>query len=86
MALSFYLEQAGAFLYSEDSNSFTVTASHPRRVGANLTISINRDSLHSEECTRDMRWGSQIGTQVIITLPDNSELLGMSVSITCKKN
>jgi len=86
MALSFYLEQAGAFLYSEDSNSFTVTASHPRRVGANLTISINQDSLHSEECTRDMRWGSQIGTQVIITLPDNSELLGMSVSITCKKN
>ncbi len=85
LLLSFYLEQAGAFLYSEDSDSFTVTASHPTLAAGTLAISVNRGSVTTEECTQDMRWGSQTGTQVMITLPGTSELLGMSVSITCKK-
>jgi hypothetical protein len=85
LLLSFYLEQAGAFLYSEDSDSFTVTASHPTLAAGTLAISVNRGSVTTEGCTQDMRWGSQTGTQVMITLPGTSELLGMSVSITCKK-
>ncbi len=85
LSLSFYLEQAGAFLYSEDSDSFTVTASHPTRAEGILAISVNRDSITTEGCRRDTRWSSQAGTLVMITLPGSSELLGMSVSITCKK-
>ncbi len=85
LLLSFYLEQAGAFLYSEDADSFTITASHPTLAQGTLMISVNRSSVNTAGCSRDTRWGSQPGTQVLLTLPDNSELLGKSVSRTCQK-
>lgn len=85
LSLSFYLEQAGAFLYSEDADSFTITASHPTLAQGTLAISVNRSSVTTEGCKQDMHWGSPAGTQLLLTLPGDSELLGMSVSKTCKK-
>jgi hypothetical protein len=85
LSLSVYMERAGAFLYSENSNSFTVTAAHPILSQGTISISINRDSMTTAECTNDMRWRSQPGTQILLTLPSSNELLGMSVSVTCMK-
>ena len=80
MGLKFYLEQAGAFLYSEDFDSFTVTASHPTRTQGTLSISVNRASVSSEGCNRDAHWDPQDATQILLSLPDNSEWLGMIAS------
>jgi hypothetical protein len=86
LSLSLYMERAGAFLYSENSDSFTVTAAHPTLAQGALAISVNRASITTAECTSDMRWHSQPGTQILLTLPGTNELLGMSVSVTCKKS
>ena len=86
LSLSMYIEQAGAFLYSENSDSFTLTAAHPTLAQGTLAISVNRGSIFTAECTSDIRWGSQAGTRILLTLPGTSELLGMSVSVTCKKS
>ncbi len=85
LSLSVYMERAGAFLYSENSDSFTVTAAHPTLSQGTLTISVNRDSITTPECTSDMRWRSKPGTQILLRLPDTNELLGMSISVTCMK-
>ena len=86
LMLSFYLEHAGAFLFSEDFHSLTITASHPAFVQGTRNISVNRASVTSEGCNCDTHWNPHEGTQVVVTLPDNNELLGMSVSKTCKKD
>lgn len=85
MSLSFYMEQAGLIMFSENSNSFTITATHPTLVGGTLAISVNRPSVNNAECTKDMRWGTSNGTQVLIYLPSDKNLQGMSVSVTCMK-
>lgn len=86
LSLSVYMEQSGAFLYSENSDSFTVTAAHPILSQGTIAISVNRGSITTAECISNMRWHSQSGTQVLIRLPNNDELLGISVSVTCKKS
>jgi hypothetical protein len=83
---SFYLEQAGAFSYVENQENFYVTASHPTITGGFLSISVNRETLASEFCVPDKRWGQQGGTRVMIPLPSSNELLGKSVSVSCRKN
>jgi chondroitin AC lyase len=85
LSLSVYMEQAGAFLYSENSDNFTVTAAHPTLAQGTLAISVNRGSITTAECTNDVRWQSQAGTRILLTLPGSNQLLGMSVSVTCKK-
>lgn len=86
MSLSIYMEQPGGILFSEDSDSFTVTASHPTLAEGILAVDINRASTVSSECTSTDRWHSSTGTRVLLPLPGNQELLGQSVSVTCKKN
>jgi hypothetical protein len=80
------LEQPGGILFSENSDNFTVTAAHPTVSVGTFVVNVNRSSVATSECTSSNRWGLQGGTRVILTLPGTSELLGKSVSVTCKKN
>jgi hypothetical protein len=86
MSLSMYLEQPGGILFSENSDTFTITAAHPTLSEGTFVVNVNRSSVMTTECTSNNRWGLQTGTRVLLTLPGNSELLGKSVSVTCQKN
>ncbi|CAF1172952.1 unnamed protein product [Adineta steineri] len=86
MSLSIYMEQPGAILFSENSNSFTITAAHPTIAIGTFIVHVNRSSIVSHECTNSNHWDLQSGTRVLIPLPGNNQLLGKSVSVTCKKN
>jgi hypothetical protein len=86
LSLNISLEQPGGILFSENSDNFTITAAHPTVAEGAFVVHVNRSSVASSECTSSNRWGLQGGTRVILTLPGTSELLGKSVSVTCKKN
>ena len=86
MSLSMRMEQAGGVLFYENSDSFTLTASHPTLAEGIIAVDINRASTMSPECTSTNRWRSSRGTRVLLKLPGNPELLGQSVSVICKKN
>jgi hypothetical protein len=86
LSLNISLEQPGGILFSENSDNFTVTAAHPTVSVGTFVVNVNRSSVATSECTSSNRWGLQGGTRVILTLPGTSELLGKSVSVTCKKN
>jgi hypothetical protein len=85
LMLSMYVEQAGGYLYSENSTDFTITVAHPTLAQGTLVVSVNRASISTMECMSDNHWGSQMSTRVSITLPGDSNLLGKSMSVTCKK-
>ncbi len=86
MSLSVYMEQPGGILFSENSDNFTITAAHPTLAEGTFVVNVNRSSVITTECTSNNRWSLQGGTRVLLTLPGNHELLGKSVSVTCKKN
>jgi chondroitin AC lyase len=86
MSLSVCMEQTGGILFSENSDSFIITAAHPTLATGTFAVSVNRSSVLTNECTSNSQWGLQTGTRVLLTLPGNSELLGKSVSVTCKKS
>lgn len=85
MLLSIYLQQPGGILFSENADNFTITAAQPTIVGSRFIVDVNRLSVSTNECIPSNRWTSDSGTQVILTLPNDSQLLGKSVSVTCKK-
>ena len=86
ISLGLYMEQPGGILFSENSDNFTITASHPTIAEGQIIVHVNRSSIVTSECTNSNRWNGQGDTRVVLTLPGNSELLGKSVSVTCKKS
>ncbi len=77
------LSNAGAYLFSESTNDFTVTASHPTRVGGNVKVTVDRVG-SGEGCTTSSGVNAQT-TGVTLALPSSSNYLGASVNVTCKK-
>ena len=81
--LNIQLSDAGAYLYSENATSFTVTGSHPMRVGGSVKVNVDRVGT-GEGCMAS--WGVNVGTtDVTLSLPSSSDYLGASVNVTCKK-
>ncbi|CAF1367704.1 unnamed protein product [Adineta ricciae] len=83
MSLSIYLEQPGAILFSENADSFTITAAHPTVATGTFAVNVNRASSATSQCTNS--WNFENGTRVLISLPGDPQLLGKSVSVTCTK-
>jgi chondroitin AC lyase len=77
------LSNAGAYLFSETSTDFKVTASHPTRVAAHMTVIIDRVGT-GQGCAAGWNDNAQT-TNVTLTLPYSSAMLGSSVTVTCKK-
>jgi hypothetical protein len=77
------LSDAGAYLFSESANDFTITASHPTRVGGSVKVAVDRVG-SGEGCTS--LWSDDATTtNVTISLPSSGEFLGASMNVTCKK-
>jgi hypothetical protein len=81
--INLQLSDAGAYLYSETATDFTVTASHPMRVNGVIQVIVDRVG-HGEECAVSSNVDATT-TKLTLMLPSFPELLGESVSVTCKK-
>ena len=81
--LTVELSDAGAYLFSETGNDFTVTVSHPIRINGIVKMTVNRVG-SGKGCVVSSN-SKASSTDVSLTLPSSSELLGASVNITCKK-
>jgi chondroitin AC lyase len=77
------LSNAGAYLFSESGTDFTLTASHPMRVGGTLKVKVDRVG-SGEGCTTSSDIDAT-ETNVALMLPSSPEYLGSSVNVTCKK-
>jgi chondroitin AC lyase len=77
------LSASGAYLFSESTTDFTLTASHPIRVGGNVKVTVDRVGT-GEGCTASSDDNAQT-TDVTIALPPGGEYLGASVNVKCKK-
>jgi chondroitin AC lyase len=77
------LSNAGAYLFSESTTDFTVTASHPIRVGGNVKVTVDRAGT-GEGCSSLSNDNAKT-TDVTLALPSSEHLLGASVSVKCKK-
>ncbi|CAF1484138.1 unnamed protein product [Adineta steineri] len=77
------VHDAGAYLFSESETNFTVTASHPTRVGGNVKLTIDRVG-SGQGCmpSSDDNAGT---TDVSLSLPSSDTYLGASVNVTCNK-
>jgi chondroitin AC lyase len=78
--LSARLRDAGLYLFNETTTDFSVTVSHPTRIGGNVTINVDRVGL-GQGCASL----SSTNTDVTIDLPSDKQYLGASVTVTCKK-
>jgi hypothetical protein len=81
--ITLQLSDAGAYLYSENTNSFTITASHPTRLDGNVKVNVNRVG-SGESCRTSWNDNAQT-TDVTLSLPSSKDFLGASVNVTCKK-
>ena len=77
------LNDAGAYLFSETDNDFTVTASHPMRVNDTVKVVVDRIG-YGEDCTASVDANTS-ATTVTLRLPSSPQLLGASVNTKCKK-
>jgi hypothetical protein len=82
--LTIQLNDAGAYLFSETTNDFTVTASHPIRTNGAVTMTVNRIG-YGNGCVVVSSDINASSTNVRLILPTSPELLGASVNVTCKK-
>ncbi|CAF1070525.1 unnamed protein product [Didymodactylos carnosus] len=73
------LSDSGAYLFSETDTDFSISASHPTRVNGNVSLIVDRAG-DGEGCMRSA--GSTI---VTLALPTSPQLLGASVTVTCRK-
>lgn len=77
------LSDAGAYLFDETENDFTITASQPLRVNGSMKVLVDRVG-YGEGC--EVSSDPNISTtNVQIMLPSSIQLLGASVTTTCKK-
>jgi hypothetical protein len=74
------LSDDGIYLFNETATDFSVTVSHPTRINGNVTIIIDRVGF-GQGCAAL----SGFTTDVTISLPSANQLLGSSVTVTCKK-
>jgi chondroitin AC lyase len=74
------LSDDGVYLFNETATDFSVTVSHPTRINSTVTITVDRVGL-GQRCVASS--GSK--TDVTIALPSSPQLLGSSVTVTCKK-
>ena len=81
--LSVEVSDAGAYLFSETTTDFTISVSHPIRVGGMVRMMVDRVG-SGEGCTASTD-GNVVTTNVTLLLPPSPELLGASVKVTCKK-
>jgi chondroitin AC lyase len=77
------LSNAGAYLFSETENDFTVTASQPLRVNGSVKVTVDRVG-YGEGCTTSSDVAAS-ATTVSLTLPSSPEFIGASVNTKCKK-
>ena len=81
--LTVQLSDAGAYLFSETATNFTITVSHPIRVGGVVKVMVDRVG-SGEGCTATSD-GNVVNTNIALSLPPSPQLLGASVNVTCKK-
>ena len=82
-SLDIQFNDAGAYLYSETDDTFTVTASHPTRVNTTLSLTIEQ---HGEgEGCEIISENHPHTTRMVFTLPSLGEHQGSSVGVTCTK-
>jgi hypothetical protein len=81
--INIQLSDAGAYLFSETDNDFTITASQPLRVNGTMKVTVDRIG-HGEKCTALSDTDAST-TNVVLSLPSSPQLLGASVNTTCKK-
>ena len=81
--INIQLNDAGVYLFSENSMNFTVTASHPTRLGGTVKVKLDRVG-SGEGCTSSSNDNTGI-TDVTLPLPSSSAYLGASVHVTCRK-
>jgi hypothetical protein len=77
--LTIQVADAGAYLFSETTTDFTITASQPIRVNGKMSILVNRIG-YGQGCNLASSY-----TNMTLTLPTSPELQGASVNVTCKK-
>jgi hypothetical protein len=77
------LSHAGAYLFSETDTDFTITASQPVRVNGTVKVVVDRVG-YGEGCTMSSEINAST-TNVTLSLPSSSQLLGASVNTKCKK-
>ncbi|CAF1203117.1 unnamed protein product [Rotaria sordida] len=82
-SITIQLNDAGAYLFSENSTDFSLTASHPTRVNGTVKVTVDRVG-YGEHCTVSSNSNAST-TMIILPLPTSKELLGGSVTATCKK-
>jgi len=70
----------GVYLFNETATDFSVTVSHPIRI--NDTVRITVDRIGSGQGCAAL---SDSTTEVTIALPSSPQMLGSSVTVTCKK-
>ena len=81
--LSVELSDAGAYIYSETDDTFSVLASHPTRVNSTLSVIVDR---HGEgEGCEIITDNHPRTTRVVFTLPSIADHLGMSVHVSCTR-
>ena len=82
-AINVQLSDAGAYIFSETATDFTVTASHPMRMNGTVKVTVDRVG-YGEGCALSSDIDATT-SNVVLTLPASSQLVGASVNITCKK-
>ena len=81
--INIQLSDAGAYLFSETGIDFTVTASQPLRVNGTVTVLVDRLG-SGDGCTMSANTDAS-STNMVLTLPSSTQLIGAPTHITCKK-
>ena len=81
--LTVELANTGIFLFNETETEFSITASHPTHHNNSIAVTVNR--LGSGEGCTIQSHSNPSTTKVTLQLPTSPELVGKSVSVTCKK-
>lgn len=77
------LNDAGIYMFNETDTEFSITASHPTRVDASIAVTVNRLG-SGQGCVMQSDPNAST-TKVTLMLPTSPQLLGQSVTVTCKK-
>ena len=77
------LSDAGAYLFSETATNFTITGTHPMRMRGSLKVNVDRVG-SGRGCTT-MLEDNGATTNVTLTLPYSSAMVGAPITVTCQK-
>lgn len=78
------INDAGAYIYSENATDFTVTISQPMRLNRTMNLKVDRLGTGEGCVVSNNLYGSS--TNVTLVLPSSPEFLGAPVSVSCKKS